>query len=338
MHARIIASFAILVSRVLAIALGTSLAEAAPSSLLLEARIPLGNVAGRIDHLAIDGARRRLYVAELGNNSVGVVDLATNRLIKTVGGFSAPQDVGYEPSTDTLYVANGGDGSVRLLRGDDLQPIGRIDLAGDADNVRIDAAHRRVLVGYGDGALAVIDPLSRRVVADIPLQAHPESFQLSGDDQLAYVNIPDAHEIAVVDLQAKRQTGAWRTGEYSSNFPMMLDSARHELWVAFRSPPKLVAFDLKSGRRLATLDSCGDADDLFADLKRDRIYVSCGAGFIDVWDRNGSPYAKLESVRTVAGARTSLFASDLDRLYLAVRATATEPAAIWVFRSAPQNQ
>lgn len=335
MHVRVRAPSAIFVCGVLAVALGVSLAVAAPSSLVLEVKIPLGNVPGRIDHLTVDRKRQRLFVAELGNDSIGVVDLTTNRLIRTVGGFSEPQDIGYEPSTDTVYVANGGDGSVRLLRGAFLRPIGRIDLASDADNVRIDTAHERVVVGHGNGALAVIDPQTRKVVADIPLKDHPESFRLDGDDQRVYINIPDAHEIAVVDLQAQKQVSSWRTGEFSSNFPMLLDDVRHELWVAVRSPPKLVAFDSKTGVRLAALDSCRDADDLFIDTKRDRIYVSCGEGVIDILGRHGGSYAKIESIATVLGARTSLFVPDLDRLYLAARATPTEPAAIWVFRAAP---
>ena len=35
-----------------------------------------------------------------------------------------------------------------MLRGEDLTPIGRIELGDDADNVRVDAAHKRVVVGY----------------------------------------------------------------------------------------------------------------------------------------------------------------------------------------------
>jgi len=45
-----------------------------PAPLAVETRIALGEVSGRIDHLAIDAARWRLYVAELGNGSVGVID------------------------------------------------------------------------------------------------------------------------------------------------------------------------------------------------------------------------------------------------------------------------
>src|SRR6516164_5368524 len=126
--------------------------------LSLEAKISLGEVKGRIDHMAIDPMRSRLFVAELENNTVGVVDLAARKVIHVITRLTEPQGVGYEPSSDTLYVANGGDGSVRLYRGEDYIETGRIDLGDDADNIRIDADARRVLVGYGGGAIAAIDP------------------------------------------------------------------------------------------------------------------------------------------------------------------------------------
>src|SRR4051794_12046186 len=87
-----------------------ALQTATPVSLALEAKISLGQIKGRIDHLAVDIARQRLYVAELGNNSIGVIDLKTNRLVQTIEGLSEPQGIDYEPSADTVYVANGGDG------------------------------------------------------------------------------------------------------------------------------------------------------------------------------------------------------------------------------------
>src|SRR5262249_55542214 len=116
----------------------------------------------------------------------------------TMPGLKEPQGIGYEPSTDSVYVANAGDGSVRLLWAEDLTSKGRIDLGTDADN--IDNTSNRVLVGYGKGALAVIDPKSRAKIADIPLKAHPEGFQIDESAGRAFVNVPDAGQITVVDL------------------------------------------------------------------------------------------------------------------------------------------
>ena len=190
--------------RLIALLLASTLSVVAPAAPLeLEAKIPLGDVRGRIDHLAVDLKRHRLYVAELGNDSVGVVDLNARNTVRTLLGLKAPQGIGYVPSTDTLYIANAGDGSVRLFQGEDLDPIGQIALGEDADNVRVDDAVHRIFIGYGDGALAVIDTASRRKIADIALGAHPESFQLERSGEHIVVNVPDRHEIAYVDREAK---------------------------------------------------------------------------------------------------------------------------------------
>src|SRR5262245_9155625 len=138
-------------------------------ALQLETKIPLGNVNGRIDHMAIDLARQRLFVAELGNNSVGIVDLNGRRVLRTIEALKEPQGVAYLTTTDTFYVANGGDGSVRLFRGSDYVAAGQIDLGDDADNIRLDVDANRIVVGYGSGGLAIIDAANSRKLADIPL-------------------------------------------------------------------------------------------------------------------------------------------------------------------------
>jgi DNA-binding beta-propeller fold protein YncE len=85
-----------------------------PAPLVLEAKIPLGSVAGRIDHFALDPDRQLLFVAELGNDSVGIVDLKERKVVHRIVGLNEPQGVAWHPATGTLYVANAGDGSLRL--------------------------------------------------------------------------------------------------------------------------------------------------------------------------------------------------------------------------------
>src|SRR5262249_29230999 len=98
--ARVILLAAVLLAPIMA------LAQVAPVPLALAGKIPLGDVRGRIDHLGVDLKRQRLYVAELGNNSLGVVDLAAGKVLRTIGGFREPQGVAYVPFTDSVYAAN----------------------------------------------------------------------------------------------------------------------------------------------------------------------------------------------------------------------------------------
>jgi len=323
-----------------AIALANTAGQASAQSadtgpLQLEAKIPLGEVRGRIDHMAVDLKRQRLFVAELGNDSLGVIDLANRKLIRTITGLKEPQGVGYEPSTDMLYVANAGDGSVRLFEGSDYNSAGQIELGSDADNIRVDAAAERMFVGYGSGALAVIDPSTRSRVGDISLEAHPESFQIDPDANQIFVNVPDARGIAVVDHVSQKQIGKWSLADRGANFPMALDHARRLVLVIFRAPAELGAFSMTDGKLIASPATCGDADDLFVDATRSRVYVSCGVGFLDVLDAKEAAYRRIARIPTVSGARTSLFVPEMDRLLVAVRASSGEPAAVWVFRPMP---
>jgi YVTN family beta-propeller protein len=299
--------------------------------LVLEAKIPLGEVSGRIDHLGIDLVHRRLFVAELGNNSLGVVDLLANKVARTIAGMSEPQGVAYVPFANSVYVANGGDGSVHILRGEDVAPVGRIDLGSDADNVRVDPNRRRVVVGYGKGGLAVIDPTTRTKTEEVRLKAHPEGFQIEETGTQAFVNVPDAGDVEVVDLAAGTNRSLPMRGR-RSNFPMAIDPEGHRVLVVFRRPPTMMALAIPDGSIATQVETCSDADDVFVDRQRHRVYVSCGAGVVDVFEQDQAGYRRLARVPTAAGARTSLFVPDIDRLFVAVRASSSEPAAIWVFR------
>jgi DNA-binding beta-propeller fold protein YncE len=313
---------------------GPKTATEAPT-LQLETKIALGEVAGRIDHMAVDLVRRRLFVAELGNGSVGVVGLDGSKEVRRLKGFREPQGVGYVARTDTLYVASAGDGSVRVFHGPALDEQQRIELGDDADNIRIAGDETQVIVGYGRGGLAVIDAETNRELADMALPAHPESFRLEEGGSRIFVNLPDAHAVAVVDRTTGRTLARWPTGALGGNFPMTLDRQRQRVLVVFRQPARLAAFSMQDGATVANAETCGDSDDVFFDEKHDRVYVSCGAGFLDVFAMKGPEYRRIDRIGTASGARTSLFVPELDRLFLAVRASAGEPAAIWVYRPTP---
>jgi len=307
--------------------------HAADRPLVLERTIPLDGVEGRIDHLAIDLGRKRLFVAELGNDTVDAVDLDSGKVLKRLTGLSEPQGIAYLPGADLLVVANGGDGSVRVFQGEDLAPAGSIALGDDADNVRVDPGTGRILVGYGDGALAIVDPLSRSRIGDVELAAHPESFQLDPQAGRVFVNLPDARRIAVIDLASRRQVASWTIPGLRSNFPMALDDQGTALAVVYRDPPRLALLNPRTGAVIQSLETCGDADDVFFDTKRQQIYVSCGIGAVDVVGTDATGLRPVDRIETSSGARTSLFVPQLDRLFVAARAGWLDSkAAILVFR------
>lgn len=297
----------------------------AAAPLRLERKIPLPGVKGRIDHLALDPAHRLLFVAEYGNGSVDIVDLAAGKVVGRIAGLHEPQGVAIAGSE--LVVACG-DGSVLFYSAVDRHPVAQLTLGEDADNVRIDERNGHVIVGYGSGGLAVIDPATHAVLSRTPLPGHPESFQLLGSTAL--INIPDRGSIASADIDTGKVGATWPTGSHGSNYPLAIDPRRGWFAVAYRMPAALQLRGTSDGTIRATASTCGDADDLFVD--RERLLVICGAGHVDVLSA-ANPASDHKRVTTAPGARTGLLIPELGTLLVAVPAR-SEEAAIWVLRAA----
>jgi DNA-binding beta-propeller fold protein YncE len=294
--------------------------------------IPLSGVEGRIDHLAVDVPHQRLFVAALGNNTLEVLDVRAGKRLHSIGGLHNPQGVAYLPETNRIVVANAQGGGFDWFDGDRYLIKRKVDFSDDADNVRVDASARRVFVGYGDGALGVLDAVTGKRLADVPLKGHPESFQLEKSGARIFVNVPTAEQIAIVDKGKGAVIAAWPLSGAHSNFPMALDEANSRLFVGCRNPAKVLVYDTQTGKVTATLDIAGDTDDLFYDAARKRLYVSCGAGFLDTFQQQDADhYQPLARIPTAAGARTSLFVPELGRLYLAVPHRGSQQAEIRVY-------
>lgn len=296
--------------------------------LRLERAIPMPNVEGRIDHLAVDVKGRRLFVAALGNHTIEVIDLAGGKVTHSIKGLGEPQGLYYLASKNELFAADGADGTCRIYDAASCRLLNTVKLNADADNIRYDAAKNEVWVGYGEGALGALDAAGKRA-ADVAFKGHPESFQLERSGTRIFVNVPDAGRILVIDRVKRSVIAAWPVAHAAANFPMALDDAGRRLFTGCRKPSAVLVFDTAAGRQVSSLEICGDTDDLFFDARRGRLYISCGEGFLDVVD-TGS-YKRLERIATAPGARTSLFVPELDRLYLAVRRHDGHAAEIRVY-------
>ena len=227
-----------------------------------------------------------------------------------------------DPAGKRLFVAALGNGTLEVLD---------IGAGKRADNLRYDAAAGQLYLGYGEGALGVIEPSSLKLVASIPVGGHPESFRLEETGPRVFVNVPATGEVLVVDRRQRSTVMHIPLGGPSNNYPMSLDESGHRLFVGVRRPAQLLVFDTLSGKRLAAVPCVGDTDDLFYDARRDRVYVIGGEGYVDVFDAAASgKYDRLARIATRAGARTGLWSGELDRLFVAWPSRGGHPAEIHV--------
>ena len=294
--------------------------------------IPLPKVSGRIDHLAFDPARQRLFVAALGNGTLEVIDTAKGVHLRSLPGFHEPQGLAVMAEVNGVAVANGATGTLQLIDAESLQTRWTVRVGGDADNVRYDALAKRVYVA-AEGGLFAVDPASGRAIQRIPIAGHPESFQLEPKGTRVFANLPGASQVVVGDRGSMGIVARWTMHSCGRNYPMAIDEPTGRVFIGCRSPALLNEIDAGTGHAVASVQTVGDTDDLFYDPARQRLYVIGGEGFVDVVQRDGDKLRRLAQVPTRDGARTGLWVADQSRLYVAVPARGGLAAEVRVFEA-----
>ena len=289
---------------------------AEPATLELVRTIPLKGVAGRLDHMAIDSKDARLFIANLSNNSLDVVDLKGGKLIKQVPDQKKIQGIAYAADLNRIFVGNGVDGVCNVFDGDDYKLLKSIPMP-DADNVRYDQGSGFIYVGHADHALGVIDAKTFDIKATVKLPGQPEAFQLDSARSRLYLNTVKPTTVAVVDLAKNEVIAKYIPNGVEGNYPMALDRESQRVFIGCRKPSRVVVLDANTGKELAGIDIPADIDDLFFDPKRKRLYATCGEGFLTVIQRkNADRFEIIEKIDMPKLTRTCLF--DADRLYVPV--------------------
>lgn len=317
------------------LALQASAQSAAPAPLVARGAIELPGVEGRIDHLAVDLAGARAFVAARGNDTVEVLDLAAGKHVRSLKVPGEPQGILYLAEAQQLVVSSGREGTCEVFDGASLEHVKRVELGTDADNLRFDPQTRRVFVAYGEGALGIVDAQRWTVLGRIALAGHPESFQLDASAERAYVNVPDAQQLVALDLATRVALATWTVDEAAANFPMVLvppGAGRAEAWLVLgcRSPSRLVVRTTK-GERVGGYELAGDVDDLFHDARRQRVLAVCGAGSVDVFALEPAGLRRVAQVATAPGARTGLYVPEREQLLVAVPHRDAQRAEVRLF-------
>jgi DNA-binding beta-propeller fold protein YncE len=308
--------------------------------------IPLPNVKGRIDHMDVDVNGKRLFVAELENGSMEVVDLKSGKRLRSIPGFQKPQGIVYVESLNKVFVASGDDAMLRVFRGDTLELLQAIKLDIGPNRVVYDPLRKLIYVGYGGkdagkdyGEVGIIDANSNTHVGDVQVAAHPAELLLDKGAERLFVFVSPESKIQVIDTNKRQVASTWPV---SSQRPGdgALDEASHRLLIGTRTPPQMIAMDSQTAKEVANLPTVEGMDGVYFDAKHKRIYVSGGRGFdvgyVFVYEqKDGDHYEILGKIPTRPGAGTSFWSPEMDRYYVAAPAHDNEQAAILVFEPVP---
>ena len=300
--------------------------------------ILLPGVTGRFDHLTIDSAGSRLFIAAPGNHSIEVVDLKTDKIQQSITGLGKPHGLAWVAATGSLYVADGALGELRVYKGTPFALAGKLKLSDDADDMVFDDATHLLFVGHGgsDGLnpakIAVVDTARFSLLANLSVATHPEALDIDSHSGRAFANIADSNEVAVIGTATKTISARWKLTKAADNVALAFDGEHQLLYLACRTPGTLVALDAATGKEVASLPTARGADDLFYDSALRRVYVISGAGEVDAYQVDESKSLHpLGVLHTASGAKTALFVPAQNLLYVGVPGAGSNAAEIRVY-------
>ncbi|HTV56172.1 MAG TPA: hypothetical protein VMI06_14815 [Terriglobia bacterium] len=311
---------------------------AAPLKLVAKYDIP-PSVKGRFDHLGVDLAHSRLFLAAETAHEVLVFNLRDGRYLRAIAPIGIPHAIFCRDDVNRIYVTDGGAGEVRIYDATTYRQIGAVKLEVDTDSIGYDPATHDLDVVNGGGdahqpfsMLSVVDTTADKKVADTKIDGDTlEAMALDPSSSLLYINNPSKSLVDVVNRRTRAVVKTWPVTMGRRNVAMAFDPSTHRLFVACRSGV-LIVFDTQTGKQLQSLPIGIGVDDLIFDPESSRIYASCGSGTIAVYHEDGpNHYTLLGDVSSATGGKNEVLVPRIRRLYTTIPPRGSAPGRIYVY-------
>jgi DNA-binding beta-propeller fold protein YncE len=286
----------------------------------------LPDISGDVDHLAVDTAGQRLFLAAEDNGTLRVIDLKTGKLERTVKGFNTPHSILFLPDQNELYVTDGSK-AVQVLDAITFKAKKTIPTTPGADSIGVDRANHILFAVSGGkdvsmtkSVISEIDTQSGKLIKEFPIDAaHVEAMAVEKSGSKLYVNVTDKNYLAVIDRKTGSMIAQWHIAEAKQNAPIAFDEANGRLFIVCRDPGKLVVLNSANGRTIASFPTGAHADEVVFDPTHHRVYVASGEGKIFPYEQvDADHYKALEPIQSAPGAKTAVLYPDCSRLFVAV--------------------
>jgi DNA-binding beta-propeller fold protein YncE len=260
---------------------------------------------GGFDYVTADSDGRRLYVGRSGNpGRVTVFNLDTMEKVGEVANTMRVHGATVSPKSHHGFASSN---PVVMFDTKTLETIKTIEVKGSPDGYLYDPYNDRVyILSHSQPHATVIDAKEGTVLGTIDdLGGAPEQAATDGKGTI-YVDIEDAHSIAVVDAKAMTvKTHYDLAGKGDGCAGLALDAKNEILFAACRNPQNMVILSAKDGKILDTLPLAGSSDGATFNPKTMEAFSSHGNGTLSVIKENSpTSFTVEETLTTMTGAKT----------------------------------
>jgi len=272
---------------------------------------------GGWDYLTVDSQSHRLYVPRTTHTLV--IDTESGKTLADIPGQKNAHGVALAPATGRGFISDGGgDGAIVIFDLKTHEVLGSLAAMPDADGIIFDANSGYVLVVSGRGKALLsfkpdIDPKNGKIGEPLALRGEPE-FLAADPAGKVYINLMNTHEVAVVDLQAKKVVAHWPVAPGGLPVGMAIDTSNARLFIGCRGPQKLIVMSTKDGKVLSDMP-IGESVDAIK-LDNGQAFATTAGSLFVAGETSPGKYEIVQTVKTGEGSRTMALDPATHRIYL----------------------
>lgn len=247
------------------------------------------------DAVGVDTYNECVYVANENSSTVSVINEANNTVTATIPGFSDPEGVGVDPSTDMnmIYVANAGSGTVSVINGATNTITGTaITVGSDPEGVGVDPTTEMIYVANeGSGNVSVINEATDTVVATVTVGTNPVGVGVDTSSDMIYVANAGSGNVSVINGATNALAATVNVG--SDPVGVAVDSSTHDVYVANENSDTVsVINEANNNNTVSAIIPVGsNPAGVAVDPSTDTIYVGNASANNYVWEINGTTNA-----------------------------------------------
>lgn len=247
----------------------------------------------RFDYLTIDPAKNYLFATHLGAGLLYVIDLKTNKVIKTIADLPGIEGVEVAADANKVYTSNWYENKIGVVDLDSLKLLKKIPTEAKPDGVAYAAPFHKIYVSDERGkAEAVVNTGKDEVVTTLHFDSETGNVRFDSVSQRVLVNLQDKNLLAEIDPATDQEVARYPLGNCRGNHGMALDSAHRLAFLVCEDNNLLAVFDLGSHKVTASLPLPDGGDVVAYDSGLRRIYVACYSGFISVFREDDAQHVR----------------------------------------------
>jgi DNA-binding beta-propeller fold protein YncE len=247
----------------------------------------------RFDYLTIDGSRHLLFSTHLGAGLLYVIDLQTNKLVKTFDDLPGIEGVELAPDVNKAYTSNWQENKIAVIDLQQMKLIKKLPTESKPDGIAYAAPFHKIYVSDERAkAEAVVDVTKDEVITTLHFDSETGNPRYDPVSKSVYVNLQDKNVIAEIDPATDKEVAEYPVGKCRGNHGMALDSEHRLAFLSCEENDLMTVFRLDTHQPIAYFPQAKGGDVIAFDPGLKRIYVACYDGAISVFQEDDPAHFK----------------------------------------------